>query len=132
MGRFIAPPRLSLPLRAVFDIDANPNLDRLLERHFNMLGYTLAKRSDLLWSFVRGAWAHQFWQKDIRRWATRLNVAAYELDNGGCRITCFLDVDATFKQPGHKMIAHLADELRDLRELLGGRDAPSKAGEGRA
>jgi len=117
--------KLSLPLRRIFEIDANPNLARLIERHLSMFGYRLASKSDLLWSFERGNWAHQFWQKDVRQWKIKLNIAAYELDTGGYRITCYLDMDAAFHEPDSKQLAILDSEIQDLKGLLGGRDAPS-------
>jgi hypothetical protein len=125
-------PKLALPLRSVFEINANPNLSRLMDRHLTLLGYSLAGKSELLWSFVRGNWASQFWQKDVRRWATKLNIAAYELDNGGYRITCYLDVDTVFNAADQKMMAVLRDELNDLRELLNGREVAQRAEEVRA
>lgn len=118
----VAAPKLNLPLRTVFDIQANPNLSRLIERHFTMLGYTLASKADLLWSFARGNWSNQFWQSDIRRWGTKLNVAAYELNDGGYRLTCFLDVDMAFNRPDQRMMSALNEELTDLQTLLDGQD----------
>jgi len=119
------PRKLSLPLRLTFEIDANANLSKLIERHLAMLGYALTGRSDLLWTFTRGHWGHQFWHEDIRRWRTDLKIAAYELDTGGYRLACYLNVDAVFNKPSQKMIQALADELNDLRALLGGREAAS-------
>ncbi|HKQ50179.1 MAG TPA: serine/threonine-protein kinase [Phycisphaerae bacterium] len=117
--------KLTLPLRRVFEVDANANLSRLIERHLTMFGYRLAAKSDLLWSFERGNWAHQFWHSDVRQWKLKLNIAAYELDTGGYRMTCYLDMDASFNQPDAKQLAVLDSELLDLKGLLGGRDAPS-------
>ncbi|MBN2562204.1 MAG: hypothetical protein JXQ75_14870, partial [Phycisphaerae bacterium] len=125
----VKPPKLALPLRTVFEIDANANLSRLIERHMTMLGYSLASKSDLLWSFTRGNWAFQFWQSDVRRWGTRLNIAAYELDHGGYRLTCYLDIERAFNTPDQKMMVVLQDELRDLEELLGGRSVPQNVEE---
>jgi protein kinase-like protein len=120
--------KLTIPLRRVFEVDANPNLSRLIERHLSMFGYRLAAKSDLLWSFERGNWAHQFWHSDVRQWKLKLNIAAYELDTGGYRMTCYLDMDASFNQPDSKQLAVLDSELLDLKGLLGGRDAPSGGG----
>ncbi len=126
------PPELGLPLRSVFDVEANPKLSQLIERHFSVLGYALSSRSDQLWSFARGNWAHQFFQKEIRRWPVRASVAAYELDHGGYRLSCYVDVDAPFSTPTQRMMAVLQDELRDLKELLGGRDVPTDSREAQA
>ncbi len=119
--------KLSLPLRRVFEIDANPNLGKLIERHLSMFGYRLVSKSDLLWSFERGNWAHQFWQKDVRQWKLKFNIAAYELDTGGLRITCYVDMDGAFQEPKPNQLAILDSEIQDLKGLLGGRDAPSGA-----
>lgn len=121
------PRKLSLPLRVTFEVDANANLSKLIERHLAMLGYALTGRSDLLWTFTRGHWGHQFWHEDIRRWRTELKIAAYELDTGGYRLSCYLNVDTVFNEPSQKMIQALTVELNDLRELLGGREVPSAA-----
>jgi hypothetical protein len=125
-------PPLTLPLRQTFEIAANDNLSRLLERHMAMLGYSVANRSDLLWSFVRGAWSAQFWQSDIRQWRTQFNVAAYELDSGGYRISCYVNLERAFNDPDRKMLAVLEEEMHDLKELFGGRDVPSRELVGRA
>lgn len=111
---------VTLPLRRDFDIPANPNLSRLIERHMVMQGYTLSTRSDLLWQFKRGNFAAQFWQSDVRQWATRVNIAAYELDGGGYRISCLLDIDRMFNSPSRDMKAALDEELSSLCDLLGG------------
>lgn len=121
------PPRaekLVMPLRHVFEIDASTNLARLIERHMGVFGYKLASKSDLLWSFERGNWAAQFWQSDIRQWKVRFNIAAYELDTGGYRITCYVELDAGFNDPEQKQIAALAEEIRELQGLLAGREVP--------
>ncbi len=124
------PAKLEIPLRAVFEIDANANLAGLIERHMTLLGYRLTSSSDLLWSFARGNWTGQFWQSNIRQWLTRINIAAYVLDNGGYRLTCYVDVESAFNQPDQKMFTVLKDELNDMKELLGGRDlARSNQGE---
>jgi hypothetical protein len=115
------PPKLSLPLRRVFEIDANSNLSRLIERHLAMFGYKLTGKSDMLWSFERGNWTAQFWQSDIRQWKIRCNVAAYELDTGGLRLTCYIDMEASFNEPDQKQLAALMSEIDDLQGLLGGR-----------
>ena len=86
----------------------------------------------MLWSFVRGDWLSHFWDKDVRRWRTQINIAAYELDGGGHRLTCYLNVDSPFKKPDQRMIAALATELRELQQLLGGREVPSLGPEGAA
>lgn len=119
--------KLALPLRGVFEIDANPNLGRLIERHLSMFGYKLTQKSDLLWSFERGNWAAQFWQSDVRQWKIKFNVAAYELDTGGYRVTCYVDMDASFNQPDQRQLAVLESEIHDLQGLLGGREIPSGA-----
>jgi hypothetical protein len=90
-----------------------------------MFGYRLASKADLLWSFERGNWAHQFWQKDVRQWKIKFNIAAYELDTGGYRLTCFLDMDGAFHEPNAKQLAILDGEIQDLKGLLAGRDVPS-------
>ncbi len=113
---------VTLPIRRTFDVAANPNLSRLIERHMVMLGYTLANRSDLLWQFTRGSFPAQFWNKDVRQWSTRVNIAAYELDDGGYRISCLLDLDRMFNAPSKEMKGALDAELRDLGELLAGRE----------
>lgn len=117
--------KLSLPLRHVFEVDANSNLSRLIERHMTVFGYQLTSKSDLLWCFERGAWSAQFWQSDIRQWKIKCNIAAFELDTGGYRVTCYVDVDAGFVDPDQKQLAALHAELLDLQGLLGGREAPS-------
>lgn len=124
------PPReekLTLPLRHVFEIDANTNLARLIERHLGVFGYRLVTKSDLLWSFERGSWPAQFWQSDIRQWKVRFNVAAYELDTGGYRVTCYIDLDTGFSEPDQKQLGVLYSEIRELQGLLSGREVPSAA-----
>jgi len=121
--------KLNLPLRNIFEIDAHPNLAQIIERHLAMIGFSLASKSDLLWSFRRGNWACQFWQEDVRRWGMKLNIAAYELDNGGYRLTCYLDMDRAFNRPDSKMMEVLQDELRELKDLLDGRDVSQQTGE---
>ncbi len=112
-----------LPIRRIFEVDAGMNLAGLIERHMTMMGFKLDSKSDLLWSFVRGNWSGSFWQSDIREWKTKLNVAAYELDTGGYRVTAFLNVDAPFNSPNRKQIEAVNTEVSDLIELLGGREA---------
>ncbi len=119
------PAKLALPLRQVFEIDGNPNLSRLIERHLTMFGYKLVQKSDLLWSFERGTWSAQFWQSDVRHWKTKFNVAAFELDTGCLRITCYVDMDASFNDPDQDQLAALRTELNDLKDLLSGREVPS-------
>jgi hypothetical protein len=121
-------PKMHLPLRRAFDIDRNVNFAALLERHWTLYGYTLSKRTDLLWSFVRGDWTAQWWQDDIRRWKTQLNIAAYELDSGGYRVTSHLSVDAPFNTPKQTQIAQLDAELREFQELLNGREVLTDTG----
>lgn len=123
------PEKLSLPLRKVFEVDPHSNIVRLIERHMGVFGYKLASKSDLLWSFERGNWAAQFWQSDIRQWKVKFNIAAYELDNGGYRVTCYVEADAGFIDPDQKQIAALLEEIMDLQGLLGGREVPSGSGE---
>jgi len=115
-------PPVTLPIRRDFDIAANPNLAKLIERHMVMLGYSLANRSDLLWQFTRGNFASQFWSSDVRQWGTRVNIAAYELDDGGYRISCLLDIERMFNSPTKDMKNTLDAELRDLSDLLAGRE----------
>ncbi len=115
-------PPVTLPIRRDFDVPSNANLSKLIERHMVMLGYTLASRSDLLWQFTRGNFASQFWSSDVRQWGTRVNIAAYELDNGGYRVSCLLDIERMFNSPTKEMKNILDAELRDLNELLAGRD----------
>ncbi len=119
------PTKLALPLRRVFELDANANISRLIERHMAVFGYKLTTKSDLLWSFERGNWAAQFWQSDIRQWKVKFNVAAYELDTGGYRVTCYVEADAGFIDPDQEQIAALNEEIFDLQGLLGGREVPS-------
>ena len=116
------PVEVTLPLRRRFEVAANPNLPKLIERHMAMLGYTLSSRSDLLWQFTRGNFVAQFWNSDIRQWALRASIAAYELDNGGYRVTCFVDQDRAFNSPTREMKALLDAEFRDLMQLLDGRE----------
>ncbi|MCZ6682074.1 MAG: hypothetical protein O7B26_02750, partial [Planctomycetota bacterium] len=115
--------KIVLPIRRIFEVDAGMNLAGLIERHMTMMGFKLDSKSDLLWSFVRGNWSGSFWQSDIREWKTKLNVAAYELDTGGYRVTAFLNVDAPFNSPNRKQIEAVNIEVSDLIELLGGREA---------
>jgi hypothetical protein len=114
----------SLPIRRVFELDAGTNLssvERLVERHLSMVGFKLADRSDLLWTFVRGNWSNQFWHNDIRQWKTRISVAAYELDHGGYRMTCYLDVESSFEKPNAEQLSGLVRELDELQSILSGR-----------
>ncbi len=115
-------PLVTLPIRRDFEAPANPNLSKLIERHMVMLGYRLTNRSDMLWQFVRGNFHAQFWSSDVRQWGTRVNIAAYELDNGGYRISCLLDIERMFNPPNKDMKNALDAELRDLGELLAGRE----------
>ncbi|MFQ5424171.1 MAG: serine/threonine-protein kinase, partial [Phycisphaerae bacterium] len=117
--------RITLPLRRVFDVDGGTNLSGLIERHLTALGYQLVSKSDLLWSFVRGNWAAHVWQSNIQEWRAKLNIAAYELADGGLRLTVYLNLDAPFKGASRKQIAALDGELSELVELLGGREVPS-------
>lgn len=119
-GAIVAP--VKLPIRRDFDVPANSNLAKLIERHMVMLGYSLANRSDLLWQFTRGNFASQFWSSDVRQWGTRVNIAAYELDDGRYRISCLLDIERMFNSPTKDMKNALDAELRDLCELLAGRE----------
>ncbi|HVP10169.1 MAG TPA: bifunctional serine/threonine protein kinase/MFS transporter [Phycisphaerae bacterium] len=125
-------PLLTLPLRHIFDVGAGSDCPSLIERHMTVLGYTLVRKSDLLWSFVRGDWLAHLWDKDVRHWKTQVNIAAYRLDQGGHRLTCYLDVDAPFKKPDQKTIAALDGELGELEQLLGGRKVSSLVAEGAA
>jgi hypothetical protein len=112
-----------LPIRRVFQLDPGTNLasvERLVERHLNMVGFKLAERSDLLWTFARGNWSNQFWHDDVRQWKTRISVAAYELDTGGYRMTCYLDVDSSFEKPNAEQLSGLAKELDEIQSILGG------------
>ena len=118
-------PKLSLPLRRVFEIDQNANVPRLIERHMSVFGYKLVSKGELLWSFERGTWPAQFYSSDIRQWKVKFNIAAYELDTGGYRITCFLDMDASFNEPDQKQLYALNEEIGDLCGLLSGREVPS-------
>jgi len=111
---------VTLPIRRDFDVAANANLSKLIERHMVMLGYTMANRSDLLWQFTRGNFAAQFWSSDVRQWGTRVNIAAYELDNGSYRVSCLLDIERMFNSPSKDMKAVLDAELKDLCDLLAG------------
>ncbi|OWY72095.1 hypothetical protein B7486_03985 [cyanobacterium TDX16] len=117
--------KLALPLRRVFEIDPNASLPRLIERHMSVFGYKLVSKGELLWSFERGTWPAQFYSSDIRQWKVKFNVAAYELDTGGYRITCFLDMDASFNEPVQKQLHALNEEIGDLCGLLSGREVPS-------
>jgi len=126
------PETLSLPIRRVFDVEARSDFASLVERHLAMLDYKLTGRSDLLWYFARGNWASQFWQKDIRFWATKFNIAAYELPQGGYRVTCHVNVDTTFNTPRQEMIAVFESELKELQDLLGGREVAQDNREGLA
>ncbi|MFH1418713.1 MAG: hypothetical protein ABII12_10575, partial [Planctomycetota bacterium] len=126
------PETLSLPIRRVFDVEARADFASLIERHMALLDYKLAGRSDLLWQFVRGNWASQFWQKDIRSWATKLNIASYESPQGGYRVTCHVNVDTSFSTPQQDMIAVLGAELKELQDLLGGREVALDIREGLA
>jgi hypothetical protein len=123
---------LSLPLRRIFDIQAESDFSSLIERHMTVLGYVLVRKSDMLWSFARGDWLAHLWDKDVRRWRTQINIAAYELDRGGRRLTCYLDVDSPFRKPSQKMIWALDVEVRELQQLLGGREVSSLAPEAAA
>lgn len=115
-------PPVTLPIRRDFDAPANSSLSKLIERHMVMLGYNLATKSDMLWQFTRGNFTAQFWSSDVRQWGTRVNIAAYELDNGGYRISCLLDIERMFNSPTKDMKKILDAELRDLSELLAGRE----------
>lgn len=117
--------KLALPLRRVFEIDANANIPRVIERHMGVFGYKLASKAEMLWSFERGNWVAQFYSSDIRQWKVKFNIAAYDLDTGGYRITCFLDMDASFHEPDQKQLHALNEEISDLCGLLSGREVPS-------
>ena len=137
-GFLVARPRakkrekVELPIRRVFVVDSTDDLDSLLERHMSMYGYSLRNRSDLLWQFGRGDWVAQFWQSDIRRWKTDLTIAAYRQPEGGYRLNCHLDVEASFSDPKQTRLRRLEQELDDLQELLGGRALTDSAREGLA
>ena len=121
---------VELPLRRVFVVDSVDDLDSLLERHMSMYGYSLRNRGDLLWQFGRGDWIAQFWQSDIRRWKADLTIAAYQQPEGGYRLNCHLDVDASFSDPKQTRLRRLEQELDDLQELLAGRALPDSGREG--
>jgi hypothetical protein len=110
--------RLSLPLRRAFETDTMEDLDRVVQRHFQSVGYKLESHENALWTFTRGQWHSQLWQEDIRQWRTTLNVAAYELYDGGGRVTCYVDVDRKFGDPKPEQLAILNAELDELREAL--------------
>jgi len=114
-----------LPLRRTIEVGGIPNLSSLVEWHWTTLGYSITNKSDLLWSFHRGDWSGQFWQKDVRRWRTQVNVAGFELPDGRLRVTCYLNVDSPFNQPTPSMVAMLDGEISDFQELLVGREASS-------
>ncbi|MFQ5429917.1 MAG: hypothetical protein ACE5E1_06365, partial [Phycisphaerae bacterium] len=120
-------PKLELPIRRAFLVDSVDDLDSLLERHMMLFDYTLKKRGDLVWSFQRGdRWA-QFWQPDIRRWPTRLNIAAYPRPGGDYRITCYLDVESGWNPARTPMLRRLETEMDELRDLMNGRPLPEPA-----
>jgi hypothetical protein len=118
--------RLTLPLRRSFETDSTKDLDQIVQRYFLSVGYKLASRENLLWTFTRGQWHGQFWQEDIRQWRTTLNVAAYEIYDGGGRVTCYVDVDRKFGEPKVDQLAVLNAELDELRDVLEADDLLSK------
>ncbi|QDV90819.1 Serine/threonine-protein kinase PrkC [Phycisphaerae bacterium RAS2] len=120
--------KVELPIKRVFDVDSSVTLSSIMERHMALLGYQLENRSELLWCFTRGQWMSHLWQSDIQKWKSRVNIAAYRLDNGDHRVTCRLDLEADFNQPSQKMLSLLKDELVELQRILNGRDVISPFG----
>lgn len=119
--------KLMLPLRRVFEIAETPNVGRIIERHLTMVGYAVHSRSDHAWSFTRGNPVSSLVGSNIRQWRTTLNLALYELDDGGFRVSCYLDVPSILVKPDAKHLATLDAELADLRSLLHGQEVVNES-----
>jgi len=85
-----------------------------------MYDYYPKEAGDMYWRFVRGAWMGQLFNSDVRRWQTRLNVAAFPDSNGGVMVRCVLDLEMSLSKPNSKQRRQLADELDDLERILTG------------
>jgi hypothetical protein len=113
-------PKIRLPLKQVFDIEGAGDFAALIERHFTVLGYRLRDHKDMMWTFARGDWGSQWWNEDIRKWKTELNIAAYERSPSGFRITCYVHTGWDWVDPDQKQLRVLQEELMELESLLGG------------
>ena len=111
---------LELPLRRDISLSALSEVGPTLRRFAAMHDYALKEDGDMFWSFKRGDWNAQFWQSDVRRWKTKLNVAAFADSAGGYTLRCMVDVDAAFNPPGRYELRSLVLELYYIESLLCG------------
>ncbi len=110
-------PHLTMPLQRTMAIARRPDLGDLLTRYFVSLGYHPSNKDPLLWGFERGSRSGEAWSCDIRKYRTRLTVAAYESPEGYL-LTCHLDVENPWGWYSRKEREILASELDGLAELL--------------
>lgn len=114
---------LELPLKRDIQLATISDVGPILRRFAGIHDYRIKEDGDMFWSFRRGEWTAQFWQNDIRKWKTKLNIAAFADSAGGYNLRCMLDLDAGFNPPARKALRRLTTELDDLETLLVGADS---------
>ncbi len=124
------PRDLTIPMTRELRLDDSVDLTGLVKRFAAMYDYYPKEAGDMYWRYVRGAWMGQLFNSDVRRWQTRLNVAAFPDSNGGVLVRCVLDLEMSISKPNSKQRRQLADELDDLERILTGN--PSGVGVGAA
>ncbi len=118
--RKVDPRDLTIPMTRELRLDDRIDLTGLIKRFAAMYDYYPKEAGDMYWRFVRGAWMGQLFNSDVRRWQTRLNVAAFPDSNGGVMVRCVLDLEMSLSKPNSKQRRQLADELDDLERILTG------------
>jgi len=114
------PRDLTIPMTRELRLDDSVDLSSLVKRFAAMYDYFPKQSGDMYWRYVRGAWMGQLINSDVRRWQTKLNVAAFPDSNGGVLVRCVLDLEMSLSKPNSKQRRQLADELDDLERILTG------------
>ncbi|MBX3394995.1 MAG: serine/threonine protein kinase [Phycisphaerae bacterium] len=114
---------VELPLRRSFRAESLSGLRRSLEQYAFLNGYRVDHPGELLWRLTRGEWIARFWQSDVRKWKTEINLVATENGQEGYWVNCMLDIDAPFHKPDRSMLRKLDEQLGELQALIAGAPA---------